>query len=86
MDDEEASETRLQWEKYQLYRKCFRQMEETCRQLLRLYMRGSDMKTIARKMGFGSAGYARKRKIMCKEKLVSLIHNDDCFETLGLCE
>jgi len=40
------------------------------------YFNGSSMKDIAVEMGYGSEGYARKRKYQCMNKLKQLIRND----------
>ena len=60
-------------EQYQLYRQQFKLLGEDCQNLLRLFFRGQSMAEIATQMGYGSEGYAKKRKFQCKDQLVQLI-------------
>jgi RNA polymerase sigma factor (sigma-70 family) len=78
-DTEKAIETT---ERFALYREKFQLLGEDCQKLLQLYFEKKNMKEIANTMGFGSEGYARKRKFQCKEKLTKLIQSDDRFNEL----
>ena len=69
-------------ERLKLYREKFQLLGEDCRKILTLFYDGVKMDEIADKMGFASAGYAKKRKHRCKEKLVALITEDDRFNEL----
>ena len=71
----------IQSEKYSLYRKHFLQLEEGCRSLLDLVFGGKSMDEVAKIMKI-SVGYARKKKFMCKERLLQMIQNDSLFEEL----
>lgn len=70
-------------EQYHLYRKMFLRLGEGCQKILRLYLRKTTMETIMKKMGFSSINYTKKRKFMCKEKLVKLIKNDRSFSEIS---
>lgn len=82
VDREELDDTRERWERYELYRKCFKEIGDKCQKLLKLYMQGLDMKSISERMGFGSTSYTRKRKFLCKEKLMNLIQDDAQYQNL----
>ncbi len=69
-------------EQYFLYRKMFLRLGEDCQKVLRLFLRKVSMEKIMEKMGYGSISYTKKRKFLCKEKLVSLIRNDRSFKEL----
>ena len=40
------------------------------------------MKIIAERMGFGSEGYAKRRKGQCKDRLTELVKNDPAYKEL----
>ncbi|MBV6442408.1 MAG: hypothetical protein EPGJADBJ_04123 [Saprospiraceae bacterium] len=65
----------LQVERDNLFWCAFRQLGEDCQKLLELFFQKLPMETIALQMGFGSEGYARRRKLQCKERLVELVKN-----------
>ncbi|MEZ4849369.1 MAG: sigma-70 family RNA polymerase sigma factor [Bacteroidia bacterium] len=69
-------------EKRQLYQEKFSQLGEDCQQLLSLFFSGSSMKEIVEKMKLSSIAYAKKRKFVCKEKLISLIEKDRVYTEL----
>jgi RNA polymerase sigma factor (sigma-70 family) len=60
-------------ERQKLYNKAFAKLAEDCQKLLRLFFEKVSMVEIAGQMGFGSEGYARRRKHLCKERLVNLV-------------
>ena len=73
----------LEWnEQYRLYRKQFRRLGEGCQRVLELYFDRVSMAEIARRMGFASEGYAKKRKFVCKKKLMRWIQKDPEFKEL----
>lgn len=82
VDDDELEDSRQRLERYKLYRQYFDKIGDKCQQLLKLYMQGLDMKSIASRLGFASTTYARKRKFLCKEKLVGMIKSDEQFQNL----
>lgn len=71
----------VQAEKNNLYRKHFLQLDQSCMDLLTQVFDGKSMKEIADSMGI-SLGYARKKKFICKERLMSSIQNDDIYHEL----
>jgi RNA polymerase sigma factor (sigma-70 family) len=72
----------LQIERDKLFYKALGRLGEDCQQLLRLFFQKMPMEEIARKMGFASEGYARRRKSQCKDRLVALVENDPEFPEL----
>jgi hypothetical protein len=74
-DLEKVDEQNLFWS-------AFQQLGEECQKLLRLFFDKEKMAKIAEMMGYGSEGYAKKRKFQCKEKLVELIKTDRRFDEL----
>ena len=70
-----------QSEKEQLYFKHFDQLDENCRKILQWFFDKVSLKEIALKLDT-SEGYIKKRKYMCKEKLMKTIQNDPAFEEL----
>ncbi len=71
----------IQAEKDNLYRKHFLKLEEGCIKLLTAVFDGRSMKEIADTLNI-SIGYARKKKFLCKERLVTSIQNDDIYQEL----
>ena len=69
-------------EQYRLYRKHFRKLGKDCQKVLEMYFDKVSMAEIARRMGFASEGYAKKRKFKCKEKLIQLIKAVPSFKDL----
>lgn len=69
-------------ERCDFYLKKFNQLSEGCQQVLTLFYEGTKMKQIAEKMGFASANYAAKRKHKCKEKLMSIIVEDNYYKEI----
>lgn len=67
-------------ERYRFFREKLRALGSDCRQILEMFITGESMEKIARAMGFASAGYAKKRKFYCKQKLIRLIREDGRFE------
>ena len=82
IDQEEVEDTCQRMERYTLYRKYFKQLGEKCQQILRYYMQGLDMKSIAKKMGTMSVNYTRKRKHLCKQSLIEQIKGDSQYQKL----
>jgi RNA polymerase sigma factor (sigma-70 family) len=69
-------------EKYFLYRKMFLNLGADCQRVLDLFLQKINMEEIMKTMGYGSISYTKKRKFMCKEKLVKMIQNDPSFNEL----
>lgn len=74
-DDTALEDDLLYVEQGNLFWKAFRQLGEDCQQVLELFFQKTPMEAIAAKMGYGSAGYAKRRKMQCKEHLTELIRN-----------
>lgn len=81
--DESSPETELlHVERDNLFWQAFRQLGEDCQKLLELFFQKLPMETIAAQMGFGSEGYARRRKLQCKERLVGLVKSNPAYREL----
>jgi len=80
--DDDTVETIYQNDRYRLYQKHFERIGEGCKKLLTLFFEGKSMKSITKTLGFGSEQYTRKRKFMCKEKLVDNIKGDSLYNEL----
>lgn len=70
-----AEENRLFWD-------AFKKLGEDCQKLMRLFFEKTKMEDITSIMGYGSVSYAKKRKFVCKEKLVRFVKDDQRFEEL----
>ncbi len=71
-------------EAYFLYRKMFLRLGADCQKVLRLFLRKVRMEKIMEMMGYGSVSYAKKRKFICKEKLVAMIKKDRSYQELRM--
>ncbi len=69
-------------EQYLLYRKKFLELGADCQKVLRLFLKKVSMKEITSQMGYSSINYTKKRKFMCKEKLMKLIKKDRHYNSL----
>jgi len=69
-------------EEYSLYRKKFLELGEDCQKVLDLFLHRTGMTEIMKQMGYGSVSYTKKRKFICKQKLVQLIKKDPKFKEL----
>lgn len=58
-------------------------LSEDCRQVLTLFFQGFSMDEIARKLGYRTEVYARKRKYKCKQRLMKLIQEDPRYKELS---
>jgi RNA polymerase sigma factor (sigma-70 family) len=70
-------------ERRSIYEKAFLQLQEDCQKLLQLFFQKVSMDQIAEAMGYGSVGYARRRKFQCKEKLVALVKAQPGYSELA---
>lgn len=80
--EQQLSEEMDKRERLKLYQEKFQLLGQDCQKILTLFYHGIKMDGIAQKMGFASAGYAKKRKHKCKEKLVELITADGRYNEL----
>lgn len=77
-----SSDDLFQNEQYTLYRAKFLELGAECRQILSLFFEKVKMAEIVEKMKYSSVSYAKKRKFLCKERLVKLIQNDARYQEL----
>ena len=73
----------VEWvERGNLFWNAFRQLGEDCQKVLELFFQKIPMETIATQMGYGSEGYAKRRKLQCKDRLTELIKQDPAYPEL----
>lgn len=82
LNKEDFEDTLAEAEQFDLFWRKFNTLGADCQRLLRLFFDGASMQSIMQKMGYGSEGYARKRKYQCKEKLFGLITQDPEYEPI----
>lgn len=68
-------------ERNRLFLKHFDQLEGGCRKILAMFFEKTPLKEIAEKLDT-SLGYIKKRKFVCKERLVEAVQNDPLFGEL----
>jgi RNA polymerase sigma factor (sigma-70 family) len=68
--DDDLESAILEEEKNRILWDAFQQIGADCQRLLELFFEKKSMAEIAEAMGFGSVGYAKKRKFQCKESLL----------------
>jgi RNA polymerase sigma factor (sigma-70 family) len=81
-EDDSFEADLLHVEQGNLFWRAFRQLGEDCKKLLELYFQKVPMDAIATQMGYGSEGYARRRKLQCKDRLVELAKADPAYGEL----
>lgn len=81
-DDTSWEEDLLHVERGHVFWRAFRQLGADCQKLLELYFQKIPMETIAARMGYGSEGYARRRKLQCKDRLTGLVKKDPAYREL----
>lgn len=69
-------------ERFRLYQKYFKQLNEDCRKVLELFINKVPLREIAEIMGYSSEKYAKKRKYICKEILINNIQKDPKYKEL----
>lgn len=80
VEEVDVSEAEIeQNEQYYLYRKKFLSLGKDCQKILDLFLKKVSMADIMQEMGFSSINYTKKRKFMCKKKLIELINKDPNF-------
>ncbi|MDY0104822.1 MAG: sigma-70 family RNA polymerase sigma factor [Lentimicrobium sp.] len=72
----------LESKKLRICQKHFMQMAEKCRLLMKLFMKGLQMKEIAEIMDFDSEDQAKTAKYRCKKTLANRILNDKEYKAL----
>jgi len=71
-------------ERFKLYQHHFKQLNEDCQKVLQLFLKKVPLEEIAKIMGYSSGKYAKKRKYLCKEKLIKNIQNDSKYKSFKL--
>ncbi|MCF8304671.1 MAG: sigma-70 family RNA polymerase sigma factor [Bacteroidales bacterium] len=83
MSEEIINDThKLEHEKYKLFQVHFLQLSADCQKVLRLFLKKTPLKEIARIMGFKTEKYAKTRKFLCKEELKKRIVNDPKYQKI----
>lgn len=78
----EIAENMLQYQQRQLYKKHFLKLGVDCQKILKLFLEGKSLKSIADLMGF-TEKYAKKRKYVCQKQLIEAIEQDDLYKELS---
>lgn len=65
-----------------LYHTKFKTLPADCQQVLTLFFEKKSMEEIAETMGYSNAGYAKKKKFLCKKCLIEMIREDALFKEL----
>lgn len=79
--EESVQQELEQSERRQLFLKHFDQLEAGCKKILSLFFDKIPLKEIARQMDT-SVSYIKKRKFLCKERLVKAVQGDQVFEEM----
>lgn len=82
VDETDVMESIEQQERYKLYLKHFNVLSSSAQQILQLHLAGKSIKEITNIMGFNSESYTRKRKSICKAKLLKNIKADPYYQEL----
>ncbi len=81
--DEGMIENIERTDKERIFFKHFDQLDEKCQKIMSLFFNKVSLGQIAEQMG-NSVGYIKKRKFLCKEKLVSAVKADPLFLELRM--
>lgn len=73
----------LKLERGKLFWQAFQKLGPDCPKILELFFQNTSMEEIAKQMGYGSEGYARCSKYVCKERLVELVKSNPAFQELS---
>ncbi|MCP4553042.1 MAG: sigma-70 family RNA polymerase sigma factor [Bacteroidetes bacterium] len=80
---EETQDTIRQSERYKLYQTHFKKLSEDCQKVLTMSLEKISLRRISVIMGYKSEKYAKKKKFLCREKLVNEIKKDPIFKELA---
>ena len=69
----------LEAEERRLFQKHFERLSPECQQILGMFFEGKSMEEIRKNLGLSSVGYAKKRKFVCKERLIKAIQSDPLY-------
>jgi RNA polymerase sigma factor (sigma-70 family) len=64
----------------QIFRKNFKKLDETCQKILKYHLNKMPDKKIAKKTKINDINYLKKRKHICKEKLIRMIKEDPKYK------
>lgn len=78
----EIAEDMLKYQQRHLYKKHFNNLGTDCQQILKMFLEGESLKSIANLMGF-TEKYAKKRKYVCQKQLIESIEKDALFQELS---
>lgn len=65
--------------KTRLYKEKFTLLSQDQQKVLHLFMEGCSMQEIAKKMGYASAKYAKKKKFLAQKQLIQLVKADPLY-------
>ncbi len=68
------------FDKPKLIQKHLMNMNSDCKKILMLFYSNVPLREISKILGFGGENYAKKRKFICKEKLIELIKKDPRYD------
>lgn len=69
-------------QRYKLYEEKFAELSDGCQELLRQFLKGQSTKEVMEHFGYGSISYTKKRKCLCKSKLMKLVMEDPAYKDL----
>jgi RNA polymerase sigma factor (sigma-70 family) len=82
-DEHAGAQTLLEEaEKHRLFHKAFGKLGDDCRKLLEMAFEDIPPETIMAALEISSNDYFRRRKYLCKEKLVQLVQSDPSYKEL----
>ncbi len=81
-EDDLIDEILLEEDRRRLFKTHFRKLSEGCKSLFEHFFKGMSMENIATSLNLASAGYVRKKKHLCQEKLIEAIKNDPLYKEL----
>lgn len=81
--EEEIVKQIAQKERWNFYREKFKLLNSPCQKILLLFFEKHNFSEISEKLGLGSANYAKKKKYLCKQKLIDLMRKDKRFKELN---
>lgn len=74
--DEKLIETIDETLERQIYQSNFKKLDEACQKILKYHLKRMPDKRIAKKVKIKDVSYLKKRKHLCKEKLIKMIKED----------
>jgi RNA polymerase sigma factor (sigma-70 family) len=81
-NDDDAQTLMEAAERHRMFHRAFRQLGEDCRHLLEMSFENEPPEVIMAKLQISSNDYFRRRKYLCKEKLILLVQNDPAYQEL----